>query len=60
MLAVIIFCLALSASIAWLSFGGSTYIKKVNQSKNQTDYFSWDTDINKVAGRDSWDEHLTD
>ena len=60
MLAIIILCLALSASIAWLSFGGSTYIKRLNKNTNQNDYFSWETDINKVAGRDSWDEHLTD
>lgn len=60
MLGIIIFCLALSASVAWLSLGGSAYIKKVNHSKNQTDYFSWETDVNKVTGRDSWDEHLTD
>ena len=60
MLGIIIFCLALSASVAWLSLGGSAYIKRIDQNTNQNDYFSWDTDINKVAGRDSWDEHLND
>jgi hypothetical protein len=55
-----ILLLAIAGTIYWLYKGGFDYIKKTQSKKNKKDSFNWDTDVNKVAGRDSWDESLYD
>jgi len=56
----ILLLLAIAGFIYWLYKGGFTYIKTIQSKKNKKDSFNWDRDIHKVAGRDSWDDHLHD
>ena len=56
----ILLLLAIAGFIYWLYKGGFTYIKTIQSKKNKKDSFNWDLDIHKVAGRDSWDDHLHD
>lgn len=61
MIAVIIIILAISGSLAWLWAGGIDYMAKKQPNYKGEDFLNWDTkeeDINKVAGRDVYDEDL--
>lgn len=50
----------LVASLIWLWIGGIDYMKKNHPNYKGEDFLNWDQDINKVAGRDGWDENLHD
>lgn len=48
------------ASLVWLWVGGIDFMKKNHPDYKGEDFLNWDQDINKIAGRDGWDENLHD
>ena len=48
------------ASLVWLWVGGIDFMKKNHPNYKGEDFLNWDQDINKIAGRDGWDENLHD
>lgn len=63
MIAVIIIILTISGSLAWLWAGGIDHMAKNHPKYKGKDFLNWDTkpeDINKVAGREVYDEDLYD
>lgn len=48
------------ASLIWLWVGGIDFMKKNHPNYKGEDFLNWDQDINKIAGRDGWDENLHD
>lgn len=56
MIGLILFIVAISASLAWLSAGGVNYIQKRYPKNKPKEFFDWDKHINTIAGRDSWDD----
>jgi hypothetical protein len=59
---MIIYALAFTivASLVWLWVGGMDFMKKSHPDYKGEDFLNWDQDVNKVAGRDGWDENLHD
>jgi hypothetical protein len=60
MLGLVLFIVAISASLTWLLSGGIDYIKRQTSKQKGKDFFNWDKDIHNKAGRDGWDENLHD
>lgn len=61
MIAVIIISLAICGSLAWLWAGGIDYMAKNHPEYKGEDFLKWDIkpeDVNKVAGRDVYDEDI--
>jgi flagellar basal body-associated protein FliL len=56
MIGLILFIVAISASIAWLSAGGIEYVRKKHPNYKRNDFLDWDKHVNQIAGRDSWDD----
>lgn len=56
MIGVILLVVAFSASIAWLWVGGIEYMRKNHPKYKGEDFLDWDKHVNKIAGRDSWDD----
>lgn len=48
------------ASLVWLWVGGIDFMRKNHPDYKGEDFLNWDQDINKIAGRDGWDENLHD
>ena len=48
------------ASLVWLWVGGIDFMKKNHPNYKGEDFLNWDQEINKIAGRDGWDENLHD
>lgn len=48
------------ASLVWLWVGGMDFMKKNHPDYKGEDFLNWDQEINKIAGRDGWDENLHD
>ena len=48
------------ASLVWLWVGGIDFMKKNHPDYKGEDFLNWDQYINKIAGRDGWDENLHD
>ena len=57
MIGVIVLILAISGSLAWLWGGGIDYMRKNYPNYKGEDFLDED-EVNKKAGRDSWDDHL--
>jgi hypothetical protein len=61
MIGTIVLILAIAGSLAWLWSGGIDYMAKNHPDYKGDDFLKWDIkpdDINKVAGRDVYDEDL--
>lgn len=52
--------LILIAILVWFWVGGIDFMKKNHPDYKGEDFLNWDQDINKIAGRDGWDENLHD
>lgn len=48
------------ASLVWLWVGGIDFMRKNHPDYKGEDFLNWDQEINKIAGRDGWDENLHD
>lgn len=56
MIGFILLIVAMSASLAWLFGGGIAYMHKKHPGYKGKDILDWDKHVNKIAGRDSWDD----
>lgn len=56
MIGFILLVVAFSTSIAWLWVGGIEYMRKNHPDYKGEDFLDWDKHVNKIAGRDSWDD----
>lgn len=56
MIGVILLIVAIAASIAWLWAGGIDYMRKNHSNYKGEDFLDFDKKVNKIAGRDSWDD----
>jgi hypothetical protein len=56
MIGFIVLFIAIAASIVWLWSGGIDYIHKKHPDYKEEDFLDFDKKVNKIAGRDSWDD----
>jgi|688.fasta_scaffold116142_6 hypothetical protein len=56
MIGFIVLFIAIAASIVWLWSGGINYIHKKHPDYKGDDFLDFDKKVNKIAGRDSWDD----
>jgi len=56
MIGIILLVITIFGSLVWLWAGGIDYMAKKHPDYKGEDFLDFDKKVNKIAGRDSWDD----